>query len=172
MVLGNCDICKKLKELNRHHNPSKNTLPEEVGNRVIEWICKECHEDINSVERKAIRIVKKQGPFVTSANDLDSLKNQLKQGQIPTLNEKDTFIVAAGSVTFGSIIPKSGTDTKLISRNLYQKDNWKKSDYGWGIAISHPEEIENIREGSVYTVSGSPSGYNYNVDIFMRKNLV
>lgn len=173
MVWRTCPICKQFKELTEHHNPSKNTMPEQIREQAIEFICKECHDQkgINAIERRAVRIVKNKGSIVTSTNDLNSLKDKLSQRQVPQFNNGDRFIISAGTITAGSIFPISGTDIHLISRNFYQKDNWDKSEYGWGISgLNSLEEINNLRKGSDYVVTGSPSGYYYNVDIFERKN--
>jgi len=177
MIFGICPICNEPGKLTEHHNPSKGILNEQIRKKAIDsFYCIDCHDKkgINAIERAAVKSVKKQGPFVTSTNDLNSLKKNLLNGVIPEFNDHDRFIVSAGTIITGEpVSPISGTEIRLISRNFYQKDNWKRLEYGWGIRdINSVEQLENIRAGSPYIAAGSPTGYYYNVDIAEQKGTI
>jgi len=176
MIEGICPECKQYKKLTEHHNPSKNILPQDQTLRksaVYCFLCIDCHDKkgINAIERNAIKDIKKNNSFITSTSDLNKLNKQLAKGEIPEFNEEDKFIISAGSITSGSIFPISGTNLQLYSRNFYQKDNWDRTEYGWGIDVNTSEEIKNIQKGAPYLVNGSPQGFYYCVDILKNKEV-
>ena len=174
MVMGICPECNTYKNLTEHHSPSKGILPADKTIRdaaIDTFLCRDCHDKkgINSVEISAVRVVKIQGPFTSSVNDLNSLKQDLSKGKIPEFNSEDSYVIAAGSICAGSIFPISGSNLRLHSRNYYQKDDWNRDQYGWGINVNSIKEIESLRAGSPYVLTGSPSGYYYYVDIYKKK---